>query len=133
MVLLSQPLSHLPGYLLAGLLALILLVLDMKTRTFRVYSDPDSAWVKVSIPFLVKIIGLQWRQYFTSLSRERGDYAYLAQGQDASFFVECCSAAGIKAVFTNGSICVSRSSRIYFYPALNPVELSILPLTINTD
>jgi hypothetical protein len=93
----------------------------MKTRTFPVYSDPGHAWVKVHIPFLVRIIGPGWRKHFTSFSYQRGAYVYLEEDQDARTLIDWCRAAGITPVFKEGSSCSTRYSRIRNYAQLAPM------------
>lgn len=94
----------------------------MKTRTFRVYSDPGHAWVKVAKPFLVQIIGHNWRQIFTCFSYERGQYVYLEEDEDARRFMDLSCAAGIKPLLKPASTGVAnRYSRIRNYAPLSPI------------
>lgn len=93
----------------------------MKTRTFPVYSDPGHAWVKVHIPFLVRIIGPGWRKHFTSFSYQRGAYVYLEEDQDARTLIDWCRSTGIEPAFRH---CyyrrTNRPSRIRTYAPLAP-------------
>ena len=73
-------------------------ITSMKTRSFRFYSDPGHGWVRVPIPFLVQIIGADWRKVFTPFSYERGTYVYLEEDEDAARFIQRSRAAGIEPV-----------------------------------
>lgn len=91
----------------------------MKSRTFRVYSDPGHAWVKVPKAFLSQIIGTNWRSVFTSFSYERGEYVYLEEDEDAARFISRCHAAGIEPVLKDAST-GTKYSRIRNYRSLSP-------------
>lgn len=94
----------------------------MKTRTFRVYSDPGHAWVKVAKPFLVQIIGADWRKVFTCFSYERGDYVYLEEDDDAPRLISWCRANAIEPIFKPASTgAATHRSRIRSYAPLAPI------------
>ena len=92
----------------------------MKTRTFRLYSDPGHAWVRVPIPFLVRLIGNHWRSVFTPFSYERGDYVYLEEDEDAARFIHWCRANAIEPIFKPASTGIATRSRIRTYERLSP-------------
>jgi hypothetical protein len=93
----------------------------MTSRTFRVYSDPGHAWIKVSKAFLERIIGKDWRKVFTPFSYERGDYVYLEEDEDASRFVNWCRANSIEPIFKDASTgAATKRSRIRTYAPLSP-------------
>lgn len=94
----------------------------MKTRTFRFYSDPGHGWVRVPIPFLVQIIGADWRKVFTCFSYERGDFVYLEEDEDAARFIKWSRAAGIEPVLKPASTgAATQRSRIRSYASLAPM------------
>ncbi|MFZ9327384.1 MAG: hypothetical protein ACO24H_08025 [Polynucleobacter sp.] len=94
----------------------------MKTRIFRVHSDPGHAWVKVPKEFLRQIIGKDWRKVFTHFSYERDDHVYLEEDEDASRFINWCRASGIEPVFKGASTGIAtHRSRIRTYSPLQPI------------
>ena len=95
-------------------------ITPMKTRSFRFYSDPGHGWVRVPIPFLVQIIGADWRKVFTPFSYERGTYVYLEEDEDAARFIQRSRTAGIEPVLKPASTGVATYSRIRTYARLTP-------------
>lgn len=90
----------------------------MKRTTFRVYSDPNCAWIKVPKLILDVYLGHRWRRHFTSFSREKGDFVYLEKGCDTANFDRLIKEAGIQPIYKEGSTCTTRFSRVRTYPPL---------------
>lgn len=96
----------------------------MKRTTFRVYSDPGHAWVKVPKLILDVYLGPDWRRHFTCFSYEYRQHVYLEEDLDAATFDKRIRAAGIEPIYKEGSTCAKRYSRVRTYPSLSPLTPS---------